>query len=344
MSGAIFHPSIEGAQHGAKTLDQFLSFAKESGAAGAEPSNYLVEDGKGGLKTPDEIRAAFDAHGLLLDGISCHCPFWAHTTAWTESKTILPFLPKDVHGKSAADIEKWCESYILRFFDVCTDLEMRIIPMFWGVASGWEVATGYPWAFWSGPGYDLVKEGEERFRTKTRKIRDEANQRGLILCHEIHPNSGALCTADFLALVKACDGDPCLGVTADPSHCWEHETFELRFRPLADRVYAAAVKNFVIRPGVPLRNMTPRWQDRAMQFVDLPTGDLNLTRFVEMLIDIGYPQRYCQVMNRKTAPLIVEAESAYRDLDATSANGIRYVRDRLCFPLAGGSFEDGMGA
>ena len=39
-----------------------------------------------------------------------------------------------------------------------------------------------------------------------------------------------------------------------------------------------------------------------------------------------------------------EAESAYRDLDATSANGIQYVRDNLCFPIAAGSFEDGMGA
>jgi hypothetical protein len=49
-------------------------------------------------------------------------------------------------------------------------------------------------------------------------------------------------------------------------------------------------------------------------------------------------------MGTKTAPLVVEAESAYRDLDATSANGIEYVRDHLCFPLAAGSFEDGMGA
>jgi hypothetical protein len=49
-------------------------------------------------------------------------------------------------------------------------------------------------------------------------------------------------------------------------------------------------------------------------------------------------------MGAKTAPLIVEAESSYRDLDATSANGIRFVRDNLCFPLAAGSFEDGMGA
>jgi hypothetical protein len=48
-------------------------------------------------------------------------------------------------------------------------------------------------------------------------------------------------------------------------------------------------------------------------------------------------------MKTKTAPLVVEAESAYRDLDAASADGVAYVRDRLCFPLAQGSFEDGMG-
>jgi hypothetical protein len=80
-----------------------------------------------------------------------------------------------------------------------------------------------------------------------------------------------------------------------------------------------------------------------MQFVDLPSGDLNLTRYVELLIHTGYPQRYCSVMKTKTAPLIVEAESAYRDLDATSANGIQFTRE-LCFPIASGSFEDGMGA
>jgi hypothetical protein len=40
----------------------------------------------------------------------------------------------------------------------------------------------------------------------------------------------------------------------------------------------------------------------------------------------------------------VEAESAYRDLDATSANGVQYVRDHLIFPIAAGSFEEGMGA
>jgi hypothetical protein len=69
-----------------------------------------------------------------------------------------------------------------------------------------------------------------------------------------------------------------------------------------------------------------------------------MTRYIELLIHSGYPKRYCEVMGRKTAPLIVEAESAYRDLEATSTNGIQYVRDNLCFPVAAGSFEDEMGA
>jgi len=344
MANMIFHPSIEGAQHGTKSLEEFVVFAKESGAAGAEPSNYLVEDGSGGFKSAQDVKGVFEKHGMILDGISCHCPIWAHTTAWTGSKTVLPFLPEEVHGKSAAEIEAWCEDYILRFFDLCAELDMRIIPMFWGVSCGWEVATGYPWAFWSGPGYDLVQEGLDRFVSKTAKIRAAANERGLYLCHEIHPNSAAMCASDFQALVDACDGDQCLGVTADPSHCWEHESPEIRFRAVADRIYAAAVKNFVIRPNVPLRNMTANWPERAMQFTDLETGDMNLMRFTELLIDIGYPQRYCKIMGRPTAPLVVEAESAFRDLDATSANGIKYAKDHLCFPTAGGSFEDGMGA
>ena len=45
-----------------------------------------------------------------------------------------------------------------------------------------------------------------------------------------------------------------------------------------------------------------------------------------------------------TTAAFCAVESAYRDLDATSANGIAYVRDNLCFPIAAGSFEEGMGA
>ena len=42
MAKPIYHSSIEGAQHGGKGLDGFLKFAKEAGAAGAQPSNYML--------------------------------------------------------------------------------------------------------------------------------------------------------------------------------------------------------------------------------------------------------------------------------------------------------------
>lgn len=343
MAQNCYHASIEGAQHGAKSLPEFLDYAKRSGAAGAQPSNYMLE-AAGGFQKAKDIKKLFDDRGMLLDGISAHCAFWVHTTAWTGSPTIRPFIPGDVAKKSEKEIEAWAEDYILRLFDLCAELGIKILPMFWGVAFGWEMATGYPWGFWAGSNYDFLKEGQERFASKTKKIRERAASLGIYLCHEIHPGTAASCADDFNMLVESSGGDKVLAVNADPSHCWEGEHWETRFRKVADRVYACHVKNFVIRPNVPLRMMKGNWPDRAMQFVDIPSGDLNMIRYAEMLINIGYPQRYCQVMGTKTAPLIVEAESAYRDVDDTSANGIRYVRDNLCFPLAGGSFEEGMGA
>jgi sugar phosphate isomerase/epimerase len=343
MAQNCFHPSIEGAQHGAKSLADFLAYARKSGAAGAQPSNYMLQGGKG-FKSAREIKQTFQKAKLQLDGVSAHCPFWVHTTAWTGSPSIRPFIPPDVARKSPEQIESWAEDYLLRLLDLCAELKVKIVPMFWGVAFGWEVATGYPWGFWKGGDYDLIAEGKERFAKKTEKIRNHARSLGIYLAHEIHPGTAAMSSADFKMIVEACDGDKVLAVNADPSHCWEGEDWETRFLAVADRIYACHVKNFVIRQGVPLRLMDPNWQKRAMQFVDIPSGDLNMARYVELLIHTGYPQRYCSVMGTKTAPLIVEAESAYRDLDATSTNGIQYVRDHLCFPIAAGSFEDGMGA
>ncbi len=343
MTNAIFHPSIEGAQHGAKSLAQFLDYARKSGASGAQPSNYMLQRGAG-LQTAKEIKDAFAKAKMTLDGVSSHAVFWVHTTAWTGSPTIRPFLSADVAKLSPAEIEKWAEEYILRLLDLCAELGVKIVPMFWGVAFGWELATGYPWGFWKGGDYDLLQEGKDRFVKKTAKIRKHARSLGIYLAHEIHPGTAACCADDFNLLVEICNGDKVLTVNADPSHCWEGEDWETRFRKVGPRVYACHVKNFVIRHGLSLRMMKPDWPDRAMQFVDIPSGDLNMVRYAEMLINIGYPQRYCQVMGKKSAPLIVEAESAYRDLDATSANGIQYVRDNLCFPIAAGSFEEGMGA
>ena len=47
MPNNCFHPSIEGAQHGAKSLAQFLDYAAKSGAAGAQPSNFMLQSDKG---------------------------------------------------------------------------------------------------------------------------------------------------------------------------------------------------------------------------------------------------------------------------------------------------------
>jgi len=306
MAENCFHPSIEGAQHGAKSLPQFLEYAKKSGASGAQPSNFMLQADKGFMSAKD-IKNTFAKAKLSLDGVSAHCPIWFHTTAWTGSPTVRPFISADVAKKSSNDIEKCAEDYVLRLLDLCAELGVKIVPMFWGVAFGWEMATGYPWGFWKGGDYDLLKEGQERFVKKTAKIRQHANKLGIFLAHEIHPGTGAMCADDFNMLVDICDGDKCLGVNADPSHCWEGETWETRFLKVAPRIYACHVKNFVIRPGMPLRVIEGGWQKRAMQFVDIPSGALNMTRYVELLIHSGFPKRYCQIMGTKTAPLVVEA-------------------------------------
>src|SRR5690348_16874279 len=108
----VYHPSIEGAQHGAKSLAEFLAYAKRSGASGAQPSNFMLNSGDG-LKSAKEIKDAFMNEGLALDGVSAHCPFWVHTTAWTGSPTIRPFIPEEVSKKSPAEIEAWAEDYLL---------------------------------------------------------------------------------------------------------------------------------------------------------------------------------------------------------------------------------------
>ena len=236
MAQPCFHSSIEGAQHGAKSLTQFLDYAKKSGEAGAQPSNFMLQNSKGGFQTAKEIIDAFAKAKLNLDGVSAHCPFWVHTTAWTNSPTVRPFIPADVAKKSAADIEKWSEDYCLRLLDLCAELGVKIIPMFWGVAFGWELATGYPWGFWKGGDYDLLKEGQDRFVKKTGKIRTHARKLGLYLAHEIHGGTAAMTADDFNMLVTICGGDKVLAVNADPSHCWEGEDFETRFRKVGSRL------------------------------------------------------------------------------------------------------------
>ena len=69
MAEKCFHPSIEGAQHGAKKLSEFLDYAKKSGAQGAQPSNYMLNTDKG-LMSAADIKSAFAKAKLSLDGVS----------------------------------------------------------------------------------------------------------------------------------------------------------------------------------------------------------------------------------------------------------------------------------
>src|SRR4026207_1277634 len=148
MAQPCYHPSVEGAQPGAKTLADFLAYAKKAGAAGVQPSNYMLQDGSG-FKTPKAIRITFEQARMKLDGVSAHCPFWVHTSAWTGTPSLRPFITDDVAKKSPEQIEKWAEDYLLELLDLCAQLGVKVVPMFWGVAFGWELATGYPWGFWA---------------------------------------------------------------------------------------------------------------------------------------------------------------------------------------------------
>src|SRR5258707_14307665 len=110
MADLCFHPSVEGAQHGAKSLAQFLDYAKKSGASGAQPSNYMLQSEKG-FKSAKEIKDAFGKAKMKLDGVSAHCPFWVHTSAWTNTPSIRPFTPAEVAKNTATKIEKGLEDY-----------------------------------------------------------------------------------------------------------------------------------------------------------------------------------------------------------------------------------------
>src|SRR5438046_8935757 len=120
-----------------------------------------------GFQSAKEIKNTFEKAQMKLDGISAHCPFWVHTSAWTGSPSIRPFIPAEVARKPPEQIEKWAEDYLLGLLDLCAELGVKLAPMFWGVAFGWELATGYPWGFSTGGDYELSQSGRGRFETET---------------------------------------------------------------------------------------------------------------------------------------------------------------------------------
>jgi sugar phosphate isomerase/epimerase len=344
-----FHASLEAAQHGKKDLAALIQFAQLSDCQGVQPSNFHMHKPDGTLLEAAVVRQHFD--GLRLDGISAHCPFWVHSTAWTGSKTIRPFIPADVARKDEKGIQQWAEDYILRLLDLTAELNLHVMPMFWGVAFGWELATGYPWGFWKAAfdgddadlSYDLLMEGMDRFVTMTKKVRDHARGLKIRLAHEIHPGTAAACADDFLMLRRICDEDSVVTVNADPSHCWEGETWEERFTKVGRYITACHVKDHKVRPGLPLRMMQPDWKKRAMKFTELGGGQIDLVSYTELLLDQGYADRYCELHGCETAPLIGEAEGAYEDGDDVSSKAGRFIASTLCRNFTEVSFEEGMG-
>lgn len=338
----VFHSSLEAAQHGDKDLGRLARFARSSGCKGVQPSNFHLQSTNGSFMSSTTIKERF-GETMKLDGISAHCPFWVHGAAGTGTKTIRPFIPPDVAKLSVEKIEAWALDYCRRLMELSAQLGNKVMPMFWGPYWGLEVASGYPWGMWSGGDYDLIAEGNERFVKKTAVLRQHANSLGISLAHEIHRGTGALCADDFLNIIRICDGDKCLGVNADPSHCWENEDFETRFTKVGPYVTGCHVKDMVVIPGRSVTSMEPNWGGRGMQFTRLGTGDLDLHRYAKLMLEIGYPQRYCALQDTETAPLVGEAEDAHWDLDATSSDAARFIREELCRDVGEGSFEDGMG-
>ncbi len=360
------HSSVEGAQYGKMKLHEFLDFCKKIGAKGAQPSNGHLEDGKGGFLPVAQVRKEFADRKLTWDGISAHGPFWALLAIWTGTKTCNPFIPENKRGKDLKVIEDYVEGYCLDFLDYAAAAGIKVIPMFWGPAFGLEVMSGYPWSFWKLKakvgGYDLIEEGKVRFVKKTTKVRDRAREHGIKLCDEIHPNTAALCKDDFLMLLDITENDPVMAVIADPTHCWAGEPWWIRFGDprIAERICAVHLKNFHIRQFMSLLMMDPEWAKRAMQFTDLATGDLNMKRFVEFIMQIGYPARFLNLMappkiaadatpkladtaKPKTAPLPVEAESAGEHGQSVTRKAVEYTNAELVFEPPEGSFEEGMG-
>lgn len=371
-TASLFHPSLEGAQHGKKGLEGFLKFTEDAGATGVQPSHYMVQDEEGGWLPAATIKQMVADHELHLDGISGHCLFWVHTTAWTGSPTIRPFIHASMLGESPEAIEAWAEKQALEFLDLCKELGLLMVPMFWGVAHGWEPTTGYMWGQWAwtqdeeadepGPwDYDLIAEGDERFVTKTAGIREHAAKLGITLGHEIHAGTSAMCARDLLHLAEICgdevpDEIPAdastnglgfvLGVNADCSHCWEGEDWRTRFTRVGPRVVGCHVKQYEVIGGMPVRSMEPDWRQRGMRFtrLDKQAVGVDLLAYAELMEQTGYPARYMALHGTESAPLVGEAESATEDLDVVAADAVKHIGQRLCYIPAGEAFDKAIGA
>ena len=58
------------------------------------------------------------------------------------------------------------QTYLIRLMDLCAELGLKIVPMFFGGPFGWELAAGDFLAWGKRPNCDLVKAGQVRLVKK----------------------------------------------------------------------------------------------------------------------------------------------------------------------------------
>ncbi len=336
--GSDVHLSYECVQIGGDlgTVEKACEYVAGLGCHGILLSHFHIMNEDGTFRPVDEVRQVLKKYKLRLDGVSSHVLWWPHGSAWTGTKSWRPYaISNKVRAMNPVAATQWHEDACLRLMDWCVEARLGVLPMFWGVYWGFEVACGYHignWK-WGNPAetelaYDLIAEGNNRFLTTTAKLRGHANDNGLILADELHLMSGMLSSSCFSHVVKVAEDDPCLGVWIDESHCWiETPTDRFQSNPqVAARSYFGHGKNLRTIPGRPLLSMITDFADRGEQFCDLEENGVgDAARLVCMARETGAIARTCKRNGTTTAPFALEIEHPHKRRRVSASNDARYA-------------------
>ena len=118
MPETCYHPSIEGAQHGAKSLTQFLDYAKASRRGRRATLQLHVGEGRSGLNPRRRSRRRSPRAGWRWTASRRIARFGFTPPPGPTARRCARFCRRTWRSKSAAEIEKWSEDYLLRLLDL----------------------------------------------------------------------------------------------------------------------------------------------------------------------------------------------------------------------------------